>query len=166
MSSTSAVEANLANWICNSLALAILLIRLACILYQRRALNVSAYLVLLSLGVLGGRVGLEYYIIKDGTVNDLVGSDEPVTASELAKAQTGSILSLIARVLITSFYWLMCMLLLLVYRSVLDSVDWARTVMRVCWGVIATVGLVGERDLRHRLTSLSMHCCRHISPLS
>lgn len=155
MGSTSAVSANLANWICNSLALAILLVRFGCILYQHRGLNLSAYLVLLALCVLSSRIALEFYIIKDGTVNDLVGSDVPVSASELAKAQTGSILSLIARVLITSFYWLMCMLLLLVYRSVLESVDWARVVMRVCWGVIATVSVVSQvAGLKHVLTLL------------
>lgn len=137
MGSSSTTQANLANWICNIAAMLILVVRLACIRYQLHAFDTSAYVILLSLAVLSGRLALEYWIIRDGTVSDLLGTEHP-TAAELSKAQTGSILSLIARVLITSFYWLMCSLLLLVYRRVMDSVGWVRVAIRICWGVIAT----------------------------
>ena len=142
MSSTSSTtvssrNAEIANWVCTALAMTVLLVRIGSIQYQLRRPDVSTYVAALSLTVLTARTICNYYILKYGTVGSL-DPEESITQAEYNKAATGSVLALAARVLITSFYWLQCVLLLLVYRRILSDIRWVQITIRFCWVAIVT----------------------------
>lgn len=139
-SSISSSAANNANWVCTALTLTILLVRLGSIHYQLRRPDASSYIVILSILVLTARVICNSFILDYGTVSALDDEDN-VTEAEYRRAAYGSVLTLVARVLITSFYWLQCVLLLLVYRRLLGNIRWVQLSIKICWGVIATTWL-------------------------
>jgi hypothetical protein len=57
---------------------------------------------------------------------------------ELSKAHMGTTLTLITRLLVTTFYWLQCSVLLLVYRRLVSHITWVRHTIEFCWLVIGT----------------------------
>lgn len=127
-----------ANWTCTSFAIAILVARLLSNWLRSEISNASTYLVAISLGVLVARVVCNVYILKYNTVYDL--EERKIRSSHglvLTHAQTGSKLTLAARILVTSFYWLQCSILLLLYRRLLNHIPWVRIAIYLCWTTIA-----------------------------
>lgn len=122
--------ASIANWACSALALTILLLRLAACRYQQGRFDLTAYIVFSSIAVLAARTTCNALILHWGTVT----TPEDHGMAEMLR--TGSIMVLVARVLITSFYWLQCILLLLFYRDMMYAIAWACKVIRACWAVI------------------------------
>lgn len=132
----SASDAKLANWICAALSIVILSVRLIATRYRDKTFNVASALVAASLLVVIVRIVVVYFYLLYGTSNDLIhGKKTYFSHSALAKVKAGSILSLIARLLITTFYWLQISLLLLFYSSILRDFHWINTI-KVCWLVI------------------------------
>lgn len=134
----SAHDAKLANWICAATALLILSIRLIATRHRDKTFDIASTLVVASLVVLVVRLVVVYLYLKYGTSNDvLFGSRTYFDESDLANIKAGSILSLIARLLITTFTWLQVCLLLLFYSSIVREFHWINTI-RICWLVIVT----------------------------
>jgi len=134
----TAQDAKLANWICASISIVILSVRLVATRYRDKAFDVASALVAASLAVLVVRIVVVYLYLLYGTSNDvLYGSKTYFDESDLANIKAGSILSLIARLLITTFYWLQICLLLLFYSSIVRDFHWINTI-RTCWLLIVT----------------------------
>lgn len=129
----TATDAKLANWICAAISLIILTIRLVATRYRDRRFDVASALVGASILVLATRIAVVYLYLLYGTSNDvLYGSKTYFNEDDLSTIKAGSILSLIARLLITTFYWLQICLLLLFYSSILRDFHWVNTI-KICW---------------------------------
>ena len=133
-------EAKIANWVSISLAIFILLVRFICGQhYQKSSWDIAAAIVLLSIALLIARIVVSSFVLEYGTADDIL--LEGVTHYEdldRDKIQKGTILSLISRLLITTVYWLQCVLLLLFYTRILAHIHWVKLCVRVTWIVIGT----------------------------
>ncbi len=136
-SQVSSNEAKIANWVSISLAIFILLVRFVCGKhYQKASWDVAAAVVALSIALLIARIVVSSFVLEFGTADDIL--LEGVTHYEdldLDKIQKGTILSLISRLLITTVYWLQCVLLLLFYTRILAHIHWVKLCVRVTWAV-------------------------------
>ncbi|CZT15641.1 uncharacterized protein RCC_01480 [Ramularia collo-cygni] len=121
----SEADASLANWICGSLALAILTARLVGHRWQHSRLDLSAYLVIMSIVVLIARIICNTVVLRDKTIR--------TSQQDSTNLRTGSIVTLITRILVTTFYWLQCTLLLVFYRDMLDHMTWIARIIKSCW---------------------------------
>ncbi|KAI5369448.1 hypothetical protein Slin15195_G003240 [Septoria linicola] len=122
-------DAFLASWICASLAFAILLIRLVAHRHQRRGFDTIAYVVAGSIVTLAARTICNALILHWGTINT-------PGLEDASKTRTSSILVLCARVLVTTYYWLQSILLLLFYREMMNHVSWIHKAIRLCWVIV------------------------------
>ncbi|KAM3415539.1 hypothetical protein BST61_g9060 [Cercospora zeina] len=129
ISQTAAV---LASWTCAALALAILIARLLTHQHRQRACDTVTGLVLCSVAALVARTVLNAVVLR------LITTPSPEQDST---SRTSSILVLAARVLVTAYYWLQSILLLLFYREMLNHISWVHRVIKVCWLVIGTTFL-------------------------
>ncbi|EME78921.1 uncharacterized protein MYCFIDRAFT_200009 [Pseudocercospora fijiensis CIRAD86] len=126
--------ANLANWICASLALTILCLRLATHWCKNRSFDKSAYVVIASMVILCSRTICNALILEFGSINSPSLGQEAMRSS---RARTGSKLTLVARGLVTTYYWLQSALLLIFYHSILNHISWTHRAIRLGWCMIA-----------------------------
>lgn len=133
-------EADTANWVSIALAITILLIRFMCgKYYQKSSFDATAIVILASVAVLIARIVVSHLVLQYGTAADiLLEGYTDYDSHHLDEIKTGSFLSLISRVLITTLIWLQCTLLLLFYTSILSHIRWVRVVIHMTWFVIAT----------------------------
>lgn len=124
-------EAYLANWICASLALAILVARFAFHRHQQQRWDNIAYIVLCSTLVLIARTVCNVLILRLGTINTH-------GAENGSAIRTGSILVLCARVLVTAYYWLQSVLLLLFYKKIMSHIPKVNHAIKLCWIVLVS----------------------------
>ncbi len=132
----TAGNAKLANWICASCSILILSIRLVATRYRDKAFDVASAFVAAALLILAVRIVVVYLYLLYGTSNDILyGNKSYFDSSDLATIKAGSILSLVSRMLITTFYWLQICLLLLFYSSITREVHRVNTI-RTCWALV------------------------------
>ena len=82
-----------------------------------------------------------HYVLSYGTVPGLVAKandGQSYRQEDLSKAHMGTTLTLVTRLLITTFYWLQCSVLLLVYHKLLSHITWIRHAIKTCWLIIGT----------------------------
>lgn len=131
-------QAKIANWVSIALAIVILLVRFICGQhYRKSSWDITTAVVLVSIAILIARIVISNFVLEYGTADDIL-LDE-VTDYEtldLDKIEVGTILSLVSRVLITTVYWLQCVLLLLFYTRILAHIHWVKLCVRVTWVVI------------------------------
>lgn len=127
-------DANIVNWICASLALTILVLRISTHWHQHRRFNKSAHVVMASVAVLLSRTTCNALILYFDTINR-PGFEHVDLWSD--RVRIGSILTLVARVLVTTYYWLQSSLLLLFYYNFLDCLHWAHRAIKLAWFTIA-----------------------------
>jgi hypothetical protein len=137
MAVTANTAANLA-WITGGISLFVLLLRLGTHRYLVGRVDASTYFVVLSAVVLAARIACNHYVLEYGTISGLVddSTDDHYTAFELSRAHEGTTLTLVTRLLVTTFYWLQCGILLLVYQRLVSHMPWVRHAIRACWVVI------------------------------
>ena len=129
-------NAKLANWICAALSILILSVRLVATRIRDKKFHAASALVAASLLVLSVRIVVVYLYLLYGTSNDVLhGEATYFDKSDLSTIKAGSILSLISRLLITTFYWLQISLLLLFYSSIIRDFHWINTI-NACWLLI------------------------------
>lgn len=126
------------GWISGGIALFVLVVRLGTHRYHIGRIDASAYVVLLSILVLTGRLITNHFVLTYGTVSGLVSSSKEdggtsYSDQELWQARTGTTLTLVTRLLVTTFYWLQCAILLLVYQRLLSHIQWVRHTIKICW---------------------------------
>ncbi|ETI27006.1 hypothetical protein G647_10105 [Cladophialophora carrionii CBS 160.54] len=131
-------EAKTANWVSIGLAIVILLVRFICGQhYRKSALDITTGVVLASIAILIARIVISNYVLEYGTADDvLLAGAIHYESLDLDQIKTGTILSLISRLLITTVYWLQCILLLLFYTRILAHIHWVKLCVRVTWVVI------------------------------
>ena len=139
MAVSSNTAANV-GWISGGISLFVLIVRLGTQRYLVGRVDASTYVVVLSILVLVARITVNHYVLAYGTIPGLVSNatktNTAYTASELSRAHMGTTLTLITRILVTSFYWLQCAILLLVYHRLVSHITWVRHAIRICWLVI------------------------------
>jgi hypothetical protein len=137
-------QAGDSNWACAALSIVILLTRLAVYRNRQNAFDISPMLCVASILIVSTRIAVNYYLLRDGSANNpQSGSPSSFDAQDYAAIKTGSILAIVARLLITTYYWLQVSLLLLFYSRVLYSRiiykgRWITNTIRFCWLTIFT----------------------------
>lgn len=133
-----AIDATRALYICSAISIIILLTRLTATRIRYKRFDRSSILVLLSLIILVARLITDYYYLEYGTATSYLFTATPphLSAARLAQIKTGSILVLVSRALITTFYWLQICLLLIFYSAMFRDLHWVWTI-RATWVAIA-----------------------------
>lgn len=129
----TAVQAKDANYVCAGLSLVILLTRAIVSRLCQRPLDVSFFLVLLSIATVVSRIIVVYYYLLYGTASDALDDEGYFNTHNLTKVKVGSILSLIARIIITATCWLQIGLLLLFYSHIMEGIRWANRMIKFTW---------------------------------
>jgi hypothetical protein len=131
-------QAQIANWISVPLAITILLVRFICGRhYQKSSFDITTVVILVSIAVLIARIVVSHLVLKyDTAIDILLEGVTDYNSLNLDKIKTGTILSLISRLLITTVYWLQCVLLLLFYTRILSHIHWVKVGIRTTWFVI------------------------------
>ncbi|KAK5044397.1 hypothetical protein LTR84_011308 [Exophiala bonariae] len=132
-------QAKIANWISISLAIFILLVRfLYGQHYRKSSFDITTAVILLSLALLIARLVVSHFVLEYGTADDiLLEGYTNYKSLDLDKIEAGTILSLVSRLLITTVYWLQCVLLLLFYTRILGHIHWVKLCIRITWMGIA-----------------------------
>lgn len=129
----TAQQAKHANYACAALSLVILLVRVAASQRRQRPLDLSFFLVLLSILVVIARIVVVFYYLLYGTASDAINNAHYFNAHDLETIKKGSILSLAARVLITASCWLQICLLLLFYKHIMKGIQWVAWMINLTW---------------------------------
>jgi len=129
----TAAQAKLANYVCAALALVILLVRLAISHRRQKPLDASFFLVILSITITVSRLVVNYFYLRDGTASDAIGNAHYFNTHDYRLVKQGSILSLVARVLITASCWLQICLLLRFYSQMIYGIRWVAWLIKICW---------------------------------
>jgi len=136
----SSEEAQLANWVCSALSLFILIGRFALSRLKQGSCDITHLICAVALVVVVVRLVVNQFVLSYGTSNDaLNGPPQHFDAGRLEELKIGSILSLVARLLVTTFYWLQICLLLLFYSRIIYQVcpRWTAVTIRLSWVMIA-----------------------------
>lgn len=129
----SAEQAKDANYACAAFTLVILLARVAGSRRRQRPIDLSFFLVVLSILVVVARIIVVYYYLLYGTGSDALEDADYFNTHNLDNVKKGSILSLVARVLITTSCWLQVGLLLLFYRGIMHGIQWVSWMIKLTW---------------------------------
>jgi len=129
----SAEQAKDANYACAAFTLVILLARVAGSRRRQRPIDLSFFLVVLSILVVVARIVIVYYYLLYGTGSDALRDAEYFNTHNLDQIKKGSILSLVARVLITTSCWLQVCLLLLFYKGIMHGIQWVSWMIKLTW---------------------------------
>lgn len=135
---TTSHEALVTGFVCAGLSIVILLVRIVTARVKQGCFDVSTIVCVAAVIVASVRLAVNQYVLNYGTVNDaLFGKGDYFDPEDLRKLKIGSILSLIARLLITTFYWLQNCLLLLFYSHIFQvRARWTTILIRMCWVAI------------------------------
>ncbi|EXJ89520.1 hypothetical protein A1O3_02587 [Capronia epimyces CBS 606.96] len=131
----SSEHARVAGWACAGISLFILIIRAALSRLHYGSFDTSTVICIAAIVVVSARLVVNQYVLNYGTSNDaLYGEFQYFDSHDLDTLKVGSILALIARLLITTFYWLQNCLLLLFYSRILEiRARWTTILIRLCW---------------------------------
>lgn len=141
MSSLSASDAIVANWVCAALVGSFLITRLVvCHLRRPQHVDITFAIVTASLLIYIIRTFLNHYYLKYGTAGGYTPTKPYLTTDGGVplEIRTGTILALLARLFVSTFYWLQCAILLLFYKRVLYHLTWVRMMVRICWAIITS----------------------------
>lgn len=143
MTSIGGDDARLANYVCSSTSLVILSVRLILTRQRDKKFDLASALTATSILVLIVRLVVVYYYLRYGTSQDYLFTTEreKFSSSDLNLIRIGSILALVSRVLITSFYWLQICLLLLFYSAMVRDFHWRNTI-KACWLCIVVTYMI------------------------
>ncbi|KIV80535.1 hypothetical protein PV11_08028 [Exophiala sideris] len=135
----SSEEARVTGWICTGLALVILIVRVMAARLRRGSFDISTPICAAAILIIAARVAVNQYVLTDGTSNDALDGKVYFNADDLKKIKIGSILSLIARLMVTTLYWLQSALLLLFYCRIFEvRARWTTVLIWICWAALPT----------------------------
>ena len=131
----NAQQAKDANYACAALSLVILITRVVVSRRRRRSVDLSLFLVVLSIFVIIARIIAVFFYLLYGTASDALNNAHYFDTHDLETIKKGSILSLVARVLITATCWLQVCLLLLFYKHIMQGIRWVVWMIKLTWVV-------------------------------
>ncbi|KIV90213.1 hypothetical protein PV10_07542 [Exophiala mesophila] len=136
---TSSFDARVTGYVCTAVAITILIVRIVTSRLKLGYFDVSVWVCVLAILVASSRIVVNQYVLTYGTSNDAIyGNTKYFDEEDLARLKIGSILALIARLLITTFYWLQNCLLLLFYSQLFQIRSRLTTALiRSCWAALA-----------------------------
>ncbi|KAI6086492.1 hypothetical protein F4821DRAFT_128139 [Hypoxylon rubiginosum] len=130
----SSSEAQQVGEACAALSLFILGCRIVISRWRREPIDTSFYVVVLSVIVLIGRIITNNFYLQYGTGNDVLhDSKHENDTIDTSHLKLGSILVLIARVLLTVILWLQICLLLLFYSRITSGITWTDRLTKTAW---------------------------------
>ncbi|KAI0487782.1 hypothetical protein F4859DRAFT_510351 [Xylaria cf. heliscus] len=135
---TSAETADQVNYATTALTLVILLTRMVLWLWRRERIDASFILVAVSTVIVIARIVVNEFYLKYGNAADVIKHAGYFNEQNLADVKTGSILVLVARVLITTILWLQICILLLFYTRITYGVNWVAWVVKITWVTVVT----------------------------
>ncbi|KAI1607885.1 hypothetical protein EDD37DRAFT_644300 [Exophiala viscosa] len=136
----SSQEARVTGWVCAGLALVILIVRVIAARLRRGSFDISTPICTTAILIIAARVAVNQFVLSYGTSNDTInGKGQYFDSDDLEKIKVGSILSLIARLMVTTVYWLQSALLLLFYCRIFEVRAQSTTALiRICWVALPT----------------------------
>ncbi|EXJ72536.1 uncharacterized protein A1O5_03682 [Cladophialophora psammophila CBS 110553] len=142
----SSEDAKLGGWVCAGLSLVILIIRIIAARIHHGSFDLSTAICVAAVVAVVIRLIVNQFVLTYGTSNDaLNGKSTYFNSEDLENLKIGSILSLIARLLITTICWLQSCLLLLFYSRIFEiRAKWTTRLIQICWMAIPVtyVGVV------------------------
>ncbi|XXH02195.1 hypothetical protein Hte_008563 [Hypoxylon texense] len=131
--SNNSHEAEQVGYACAALSVFILCCRIVISRWRREPVDLSFFLVLLSMVVIIGRIITNNFYLEFGTANDVLHNPHFSDSNDTSHLKTGSILVLLARVLLTGVLWLQICLLLLFYSRITSGITWADRLTKTAW---------------------------------
>lgn len=137
---------SLSNYICSSIALAIIILRIVLVRRLRLKLNAADWLAIISALFIICRLCVTAYLLKYGTTFDA--AREGLTSADLSsrrmqELKAGAVLSLVNRTIATAFFWLQICIVLLWYASLIQFIKWVDILIKICWTCLPlTYGIV------------------------
>lgn len=134
----SSEDARVAGWVCAVLSLVILIIRIVAARINQGSFDISTVVCVAAIVAISARIAVNQLVLTYGTSNDaLYGKSQYFNSDDLESLKIGSILALIARLLITTVYWLQNCLLLLFYSRIFEiRAPWTTTLIRISWVIL------------------------------
>ncbi|GAP86645.1 hypothetical protein SAMD00023353_2000900 [Rosellinia necatrix] len=129
------------NYVASALTLLILLTRIFLCLGLRQRIDASFALVVVSIAVVVTRVVANVYYLRYGNAADVIKHAGYFDKDNLEDVKIGSMLVLVARVLITTILWLQVCILLLFYSRITYGVNWVAWVVKITWATVAATFL-------------------------
>ncbi|OTB15192.1 hypothetical protein K445DRAFT_318038 [Daldinia sp. EC12] len=126
-------EAQDVGYACAVLSVVILASRALISRWRREPVDLSFLFVVLSILVIIGRIIANNFYLKFGTANDVLHDPHYSDHHDTSHLKTGSILVLLARVLLTAGLWLQICLLLLFYSRITSGINWADRLTKAAW---------------------------------
>ncbi|RYP34773.1 hypothetical protein DL767_004110 [Monosporascus sp. MG133] len=129
-------QAQVASNVCVALSISILTARIVICRWYGKPIDLSFYLVILSILVIAGRTATNHVYLSLGSANGaLRGPDAALYLDkvELADIKVGSIMILLSRVLLTVALWLQNAILLLFYSNITSGIRLIARMIKVSW---------------------------------
>ena len=140
----SSEEAKVAGWVCAGLSLIILIVRIVAARVHYGSFDISTAVCVAAVAAIAARLAVNQFVLTFGTSNDaLNGKNTYFNTKDLENLKIGSILTLIARLLITTVCWLQNCLLLLFYSRIFEiRAQWTTRLIRITWITIPLTYIV------------------------
>ncbi|KAJ1324871.1 hypothetical protein MN608_09576 [Microdochium nivale] len=128
-------SATAANYATAAISLFIVLFRAVTTVWQRKKLDTSFWLVVASIIFIIARIVVNHYYLSFGTASDVLSGKLTQYDPDLVRA--GSILVLVARIILAVILWLQMSTLLLFYQNLLSGISVVALLIRATWFVLA-----------------------------
>ncbi|KAI0376939.1 hypothetical protein F5Y04DRAFT_194056 [Hypomontagnella monticulosa] len=126
-------QAQHVGYACAALSILILTSRVVISRWRREPFDLSFLLVVLSIVVIVGRIITNNFYLQFGTANDALHDSQFPEGKDSNSLKIGSILVLLARVLLTAALWLQICLLLQFYSRITSGIIWADRLTKGTW---------------------------------
>ncbi|KAI1658614.1 hypothetical protein F4813DRAFT_395532 [Daldinia decipiens] len=126
-------EAQDVGYACAVLSVVILASRVIISRWRREPVDISFVFVALSMLMIIGRVIANNFYLRFGTTNEVLHDPHLSDYYDTSHLKTGSILVLLARVLLTAALWFQICLLLLFYSRITSGIAWADRLTKTAW---------------------------------
>ncbi|OCT53584.1 Pth11-like integral membrane protein [Cladophialophora carrionii] len=140
----SSEGAKVGGWVCAGLSLVIVIVRIFAARLHHGSFDVSTVVCVAAIVTIIARLVVNQFVLTYGTSNDaLNGKSAYFNAEDLEDLKIGSVLSLIARLLITTICWLQNCLLLLFYSRIFEiRARWTTKLIRTTWIAIPVTYII------------------------
>ncbi|RYP32916.1 hypothetical protein DL768_011121 [Monosporascus sp. mg162] len=140
-------QAYIASIVCGALSMFILIARSIVCRWYGKPIDLSFYLVILSIFVIAGRTAMDHVYLSLRSANDaLRGPDAALDFNKvkLADIKTQSIMILLSRVLSTVALWLQNAILLLFYSNITSGIRLVAKMIKASWTwwIISITGII------------------------
>ncbi|KAI0503205.1 hypothetical protein F5B22DRAFT_559969 [Xylaria bambusicola] len=153
---TGSATTGMVNYVLTGLTLFILISRIVLTLIRRDQIDASFALVVSSILIVIGRIVTNIYYLRYGNAADAIKHAGYFDESNHEYIKIGTILVLLARVLITAIIWLQICILLIFYSRITRGVNWVAKVTTVTWALVGAtfIGIILVTFLECRPISL------------